>query len=105
MSRRRYRKPYEGPQSEHNAPAQSAPFVFSRPVVVDLTKMEIPDLKIFASLSTLKDDAAAFAALPGIIDMLDRVVIGGTAGRPTTELRPLIAEVIRQMSAAGNPKN
>lgn len=107
MSRRRYR----GRQAPDAAPVQTQPgqpaaYRFSRPVQVDASKLEIPDMKLFAMAPQLaQDDAAAQTALPAMIDLLERVVVGGLAGRPITEFWPLVGEVTRQLKQVGNPKN
>lgn len=88
------------------APAQPAAAAFSRPVQIDVSKLEIPDMKLFALAPQLaQNDEAAQAALPALIDMLERIVVGGLAGRPITEFWPLVSEVTRLIQAAGNPKN
>lgn len=105
MSRRRYRNRYEGPQSVQHAAAPAQP-ILSKPVQIDPAKLEILDMKVFAMLPTLaQDEAAAQAALPQLIDLMERVVIGGLAGRPIAEFWPTVAEVGRQLGALGNPKN
>lgn len=109
MSRNRNRQ-YHSADVAHSAapqPAQqAAPFTFSRPVRVDRTKFEISDLKVFALAPQMaQDEATAQAAIPQLIDMLERVVVGGLSGRPATEFWPLVQEVGRQLNGTGNPKN
>ena len=87
---------------------QNAQPTFSRPVQIDRSKLEILDMKLLLSIPQLaqsKDEAGAAAAMPALIDMLDRVVIGGLAGRPVGEFWALADEAFRQISEAGNPKN
>lgn len=104
MSRNR-RRP--GRFASGATPAQtSQPVALSRPVQIDTTKLEILDMKMFAMAPQLaQNDAAAQAALPALIDMLDRIVVGGLAGRPIIEFWPLMNEVTRQIQQTGNPKN
>ncbi len=81
------------------------PFVFSRPIVVDNSKIEILDLKLFARLPLLaSDEQAAALELPNLIDLLDKIIEGGLAGRPASEFWPLVEEAGKQIRAAGNPK-
>jgi hypothetical protein len=105
MSRRRSRgRP--APDAAPVQPGQQPAYSFSRPVQIDLSKLEIPDMKLFALAPQLaQDEAAAQAALPALIDLLERVVVGGLRGRPITEFWPLLGEVTRQLQQAGNPKN
>lgn len=94
-------------QTQHNpSPHQQ----LSAPVVVQVSKLTIGDIKVFAALAQQAKDgkagsAEALLALPGAIDMLDRVVVGGVSHRPINEMWPIIAEVNRQMKQAGNPGN
>lgn len=93
--------------------AQPPAVQLSRPVVLDMSKLQIPDLKLIIQLDYLVPLAAAGAVgeaelmqhVPAMIDMLDHVVVGGMAGRPATELWAVLGEVKAQMNSAGNPKN
>lgn len=114
MSRRRNRsrRPADfvppGPPAGAGGPSgqPSAPFAFSRHVRLDMSRLEIPDLKTFAlAQSAASDEAALTALLPSIIDMLERIVVGGLGGRPSTEFWPLVEEVGKQLQSQGNPKN
>lgn len=89
------------------APARKAPAAVSpiAPIVVDMTKITIGDFRTFGRLTSLKDDTEAFMMMPEAIDMLDRLVVGGVAHLPGVQMPAVMAEVNRQMFAAGNPKN
>lgn len=82
--------------------SNETPFEFSRPVVVDASKIEIDDLELMARVPFVApDDAMGQLALMGeIVGFLRRVVEGGTAGRPSTEFWPLFNEVQRQLTAS-----
>lgn len=87
-------------------------YPFSRPVVIDRSKLTIPDMRTMASAAFAiprpdneQDEAAMLAFMQAasdrtirIIDMLDRLVVGGTEGRPSDELWPLVIEVTRQIN-------
>lgn len=92
------------------ASAAPAPAPMSEPVVVDMTRLTIGDIKVFASMAQLakenaNGDAEALLLLPGLIDMLDRVVVGGVSHRPLSELWSIVGELNLQLTKAGNPKN
>lgn len=114
MSRRRNRnrRPAEflpGPSRQPQAPQ------FSRPVQVDLSKMDMPDMKTMALATSLAQTVRAnpdkvaevdiLTLIPDLVDMLSRVIVGGIAGRPAAEMWALVGEINRQMVAAGDPKN
>ena len=93
MSRRRNRTRFDGPQSFQAAQTTPALPALSTPVQIDPSKFEIRDMRLFARMPEIAEsEAAAQAALPQIVDMLERVIVGGIAGRKVTELWPLVAE-------------
>lgn len=87
------------------APPSTAPLTgqqaTSAPIVVNLSKMTIGDLKLQAQLSVLNADGvsneAALPMIPGIIDMLDRIVVGGVSHRPQSEFMAILSTVQTQM--------
>lgn len=90
------------------APAAPA-FVFSRPVVVDLSKSDIDDFVLVSQIAAFgqKGDNAGLTTYVGahaveLIAFLDRVVVGGTKGRPMSEFMPLLTEVISRIGTQGN---
>lgn len=114
MSRRRNRRTTDflpGPSGQPQPPAPQ----FSRPVKIDLSKMDLRDLKTMAHATSFAQAARAnpnsvveadiLPLIPELIDMLERVIADGIAGRPPQELWALVGEVNRQMVASGNPKN
>lgn len=84
-----------------------------RPVVVDRTKLTIPDLRLLASsafpvpMPADQTDLAAMQAaaqaaaqrVMDLIDMLERVIEGGMAERSADDLWPLVNEVSAQINA------
>jgi hypothetical protein len=75
--------------------------------------MDVTNIKINPDALTIGDIALfmgadagtdASAMMPKIIDMLERVVVGGVRHLPATSLSDVLAEVMRQWSEVANPK-
>jgi hypothetical protein len=88
------------------APAPTLP-ALSRPIQVDTSQLEIPDLPLLMKLQTLdtKDQAQIQAAIVGMVPMLERLVVGGLAGFKIAELPAVVVEVFQQIGRASNPGN
>ena len=95
----------KAPKAQAVAPKDQA-IAFSRPIVVNVDNLEMLDLKLFAELPMLANDSqAAQARLPYLIDMLDRLVVGGLSHRPASQFWALVEEVGKQINAGGNPND
>lgn len=92
-----------GPQPPSGAvPAPSGPTIR-----VNISKMEIPDLVVlarFAKLSSLDEDAQ-LQAVADAIPMLERVVVGGLAGRSIDQLGAVMQAVNDTMTGRANRGN
>lgn len=77
-------------------------FVFSRPVEIDLSKLEVPDLKTLALAGT-KFNQVEF--VPPLVDLLEHVVVGGLAGRPSNEFWPLVDQVFTAVTRRADPND
>lgn len=75
-------------------------FVFSRPVEIDLSKLEVLDLK---TLATAGGKMNQVEFIPNLVDLLDRVVVGGLAGRPSSEFWPLVEQVFLAVMRRADP--
>lgn len=74
---------------------------------VNIAKLEIPDLRILARFRQL-DGASPeeqFDVIVEALPMLERVVVGGLAGRPIEQLGAIMEAVTRAMNARSNPGN
>jgi hypothetical protein len=97
--------PVAAPAPKAVEPAQLA---LPRPIVVDVTRLEIPDLSLMLRMQAVdqSDEAAVQALVFQAIPMIERLVVGGLAGFKVQEHLPaVIVEVFRQISGAGNPGN
>ena len=83
--------------TETTSPAQPA-FQFSRPVQIDQDQIDMDDMRLLSMAATFAaDEQAANAALPEILEMLRRVVVGGLKRRPREEVWYLYTEVLKQL--------
>lgn len=71
------------------------------PVVaeVDVSKLELGDI-------LLLDDITAGRPYPivAVVRMLDRVLVGGVAGRPIAQFTPLLGRLLALVQEIANPK-
>lgn len=66
-----------------------------------------PDALTIADMGLIMSAGAATNTadiMPKLIDMLNRVVVGGVDHYPASKLSEIFAEVIRQWGEAANPK-
>lgn len=62
----------------------------------------IPDMALIMSASEATNTNAM---IPAIVDMLERVVVGGVKNVPATKFGYVFNEVVRQWGEAANPKS
>ena len=74
-------------------------------VQVDRSKMLIGDIALMARLGEIKGQNVPTDLLGPMIEMLDRVVVGGVAQRPLDDLANVMRAFGAAMQDAGNPKN
>lgn len=68
-------------------------------ITVDLSGLKIKDLALF-------DQARAGAlSTAAMVELLDRVVVGGASELPLTQFGEIIAAVTQAMEALSNPKD
>lgn len=112
MARRRYpRNNGEafGPRTPQ--PSAAPQPQLSKPVQIDQSKFDMNDMALIFELPAIfkaveaDDRAVIVSAMPRLISMLERVVVGGLAGRPASEFWQTVVEVSNQISALSNPKN
>lgn len=68
-------------------------------IEVDISKLELGDI-------LLLDDVGQNRAynLVEVVRLLDRVVVGGVAGRPLNQFRPLLGRLLAIVQELANPK-
>jgi hypothetical protein len=104
-------RPRKTPQSAPVAAEPAAPALppLPRPILVDPSQLEIPDLSLMLRMQAVADSAdetQAQALIFQAIPMLERLVVGGLSGfKVRAHLPAVIAEVFRQLGEAGNPGN
>lgn len=84
--------------------AQPAELVAQPAVQIDRSKLTIGDMRLFGQLSISAGNVSP-ELLGQMVDMLDRLVVGGASHLPYAELPGVIAAVATQLNAAGNPGN
>lgn len=81
------------------APITKADIDQARQVKIDLDALTIGDLVLF---DTLGGETARFT--PELMDMLDRVVVGGARRRPLRDLRQIMGALQAATSAMAEPE-
>ena len=110
MSRNR-RRPYRPPlaQAQPEQPAaMDAAGALPRPIKVDASRLEIPDIGLFQRLEAMADVADENEQRRLVMEMapmLDRLVVGGLAGFRLHHMAAVITEVTRQLGEAADVKN
>ena len=99
------------PQNRHERRREEKlpAFVFCRPVVIDTARADIDDWMLVQKIGALGQAGDGQAVqeyllthMEDIHGLLNRVVKGGTTGRPAAEFTPLLTEVLKKISNLGN---
>lgn len=81
---------------------QAAPAVRTLPPItaeIDLSKLELGDIILLDEVTSGRE-----YQLVEVIRMLDRVLVGGVAGRPINQYRALLGRMLGIVQELANPK-
>ncbi len=106
MSRRRRRPGAAAPAPSVQA-AQAAVPALPRPIKVDPSRLEIPDISLMVRMQNAeqKSEAELQQLVFEMAPMLERLVVGGLAGFRIEHMPAVVTEVFAQLKGASNPGN